>query len=267
MVQVWLTIAGLFQQLHQFGDALAAISAARSLDGYNADVECAHGILHDMQGAIRFENKHASLRALHPNDCQETVDSMFKSLWTASDICLAIVWERGWCRVQLFGAASSGRGPNDFFLWRSLSSRRLSEFCPSNAVCSPLSRSSQSLCCAFRSLCVLTLPGIMFISHCSQCLYIQFCLIPWPSQAELHVHTWFSKSSTTFAKLDRPLLSRLSPFIDTCRSVSDSGTGRGTFRSSQCQLPLLTMSVHSKSLLPWPFQAICPWRWSGLKRR
>lgn len=49
-VEVWLTIAGLFQDLHQYKDAQLAIAMARGLDGYNADVECAHGVLHEAQG-------------------------------------------------------------------------------------------------------------------------------------------------------------------------------------------------------------------------
>ena len=40
----------LFQDLHQYKDAQLAIAMARGLDGYNADVECAHGVLHEAQG-------------------------------------------------------------------------------------------------------------------------------------------------------------------------------------------------------------------------
>lgn len=49
-VEVWLTVASLFQDLHQYKDALSAIATARGLDGYNADVECAHGLWHEVQG-------------------------------------------------------------------------------------------------------------------------------------------------------------------------------------------------------------------------
>jgi hypothetical protein len=49
-VEVWLTISSLFQDLHQYKDALGAIATARGLDGYNADVECAHGLWHEVQG-------------------------------------------------------------------------------------------------------------------------------------------------------------------------------------------------------------------------